>query len=84
MQRSNGTSRVYRGSVTDDGYAHSTGTASLYFWHQTAVGGSDTIGLTAPTGQTYTVAAVEVLFSGGGTDATVTLQPAQANVTIHP
>lgn len=61
-----GASRTYRGTVTEDGYARPTAViATHYYWHQTAASGTNTIGLTAPTGQTYTTGGVEVLFAGG-------------------
>jgi hypothetical protein len=63
-----GSSRTYNttsATPTEDAYGFVTGASTNYFWHQTAVAGSNTIGLTAPTGQTFTTFAVEVLFSGG-------------------
>lgn len=62
-----GASRTYRGTTTEDGYMFASGRATAYFWHQTAAAGANTIGLSAPVGQTYTIVGVEVLKSGGGT-----------------
>ena len=62
-----GASRAYIGTVTEDNYSYKSGYGCYYFWHQDASGGSDTIGLTAPTGQKYSMGAVEVLFSTGST-----------------
>jgi hypothetical protein len=68
-----GASRAYLGTVAEDSYVRNATAATFYFWHQTAVGPtSDTIGLSTPGGQRYTVLAVEVLAPAA---AAVTPQP---------
>lgn len=76
-----GSGRTYRGTTTEDGYQFKSGVATAYFWHQTASSGSNTIGLTAPAGQTFTVAGVEVLgpaAAGGATANPVYVAPSKA------
>jgi hypothetical protein len=61
-----GTSRTYRSSATEQTYHTLTGAYTVYAFHQAAAtAGSQTYGLTAPTGQTPTLAAIEIQASGG-------------------
>lgn len=80
-----GTSRAYRGTVTEDAYSRDTaGTlATFYFWYQAAAtAGSQTIGLTVPIGQTYSMLAMEIQdASGGSTKALAGTLPAAASAT---
>lgn len=58
-----GSSRAYLSSGVEQGYVRdaSGARASLYFWRQAAAtAGSQTIGLSAPTGQTYSMLAIEI------------------------
>lgn len=61
-----GTSRTYRSSATETAYHQSTGQHTVYAAYQAAASaGSQTYGLTLPTGQTYTLASIEIQDSGG-------------------
>lgn len=61
-----GATRAYRSSATDSGYHFLTGSQTVYGAYQSAASaGSQTYGLTAPTGQSFTMAAIEVQASGG-------------------
>lgn len=66
------TGRVYdttSGSPVEDGLHDKSGTGSYvgyYAYQNTASPGSQTVGLTAPGGQTWSLLAVEVLDAGGG------------------
>lgn len=62
-----GTTRTYRSSATEQSYHNAgIGTAyAVYFAHQSAgAAGSQIYGLTAPTGQTPSLAAIEIQDSG--------------------
>jgi hypothetical protein len=60
-----GTSRTYRSSATETGYHFLTGFFTVYNAYQAAASaGSQTYGLTAPTGQTWNLAAIEIQASG--------------------
>ena len=61
-----GTTRTYRSSATEVAYHWVSGQYTVYAAYQAAASaGSQTYGLTAPAGQTYTLAAVEIQDSGG-------------------
>jgi hypothetical protein len=55
-----GTSRTYRSSAVETGYHTVSLQDTVYCAYQGASAGSQTYGLTAPTGQTYTLASVEI------------------------
>lgn len=58
-------SRAYRSSATETAYHRVTGQDTAYAAYQAAASaGSQTYGLTAPVGQTYTMAAIEIQDSG--------------------
>lgn len=68
-----GTSRAYRSSATEDNYDFNGSAYTAYYAYQTAASaGSQTIGLTAPTGQTWNLLGVEIQDSGGGSLAAPT------------
>jgi hypothetical protein len=68
-----GTTRTYRSSATEVAYHRVTGQHTLYTAYQQAVAaGSQTVGLTAPVGQTYTIAAIEIQVTGGAAAAVLT------------
>jgi hypothetical protein len=59
--------RTYRSSATEQGYHTLAGQWTHYSAYQAAASaGSQTYGLTAQTGQTYTMAAIEIQDAGGG------------------
>jgi hypothetical protein len=65
-----GTTRTYRSSATETAYHRVTGQDTVYAAYQAAASaGSQTYGLTAPAGQSYTMGAVEIQDSGGGAPA---------------
>jgi len=63
------TGRAYRSSANEDGlHDKSTGNYVAYFFYQTAAAsGSQTIGLTAPTGETWSMLGIEIQDAGGVT-----------------
>lgn len=77
-----GASRAWDLSATEDGYQFSSGNNTSYAGHCTLTGASQSVGLSAPTtGVTGSIAAIEILKSAGGTNATVTFPQ---SVSIHP
>jgi hypothetical protein len=61
----NGTTRTYRSSAVETIYHFVTGLDTVYCAYQAAAAaGSQTYGLTAPVGQTFTMAAIEIQDSG--------------------
>jgi hypothetical protein len=63
-----GTTRTYRSSATEQAYHTSATNYTAYAFHQAAAAaGSQTYGLTAPTGQNPSLAAIEVQASGAAT-----------------
>lgn len=72
-------SRAWLASATEDLYARSAGDSSQLFGHADLTGASTTLGLSAPTGNGYSIGAIEILKSAGGTDGTAT--PAVIAVT---
>jgi len=60
----NGSGRAYRGTVTEEGYEFASVAATLEWWIQTSTSGANNIGLTAPSGQIFTILAIEVLMAG--------------------
>lgn len=84
-----GASRTYRtvnsitptaGGAGEVGYARdgTRGTAYGAYWSDAGAAGSKTVGLTAPTGQLYTVTAIEILGTGSGA---ATPTPASVSAT---
>lgn len=64
-QAIDGTSRTYRSSATETAYHRLVGQWTHYTARQAAASaGSQTYGLTAPIGQTYTMVAIEIQDSG--------------------
>jgi hypothetical protein len=62
--------RTYRSSATETAYKTLTGNYTAETaWQSAVTAGSQTYGLTAPTGQTYTMVAIELQDSGGGAPA---------------
>jgi hypothetical protein len=55
---------TYTGGATQDGYQYQSGAYTAYYAYQTASAGAATIGMTAPTGQTYTIMGLEIQVSG--------------------
>lgn len=63
-------SKVYRSSATQTAFHWVSGQDTLYTAYQAAASaGAQTYGLTAPTGQTSNLAAIEIQDSGGGAAA---------------
>lgn len=61
-----GTTRTYRSSAVETAYHTVANQHTVYAAYQAAAAaGSQTYGLTAPVGQTYTMAAIEIQDSGG-------------------
>lgn len=55
---------TYTGGATQDGTHVVAGAYSAYYSYQTVSAGLVTLGMTAPTGQTYSVLAIEIQVSG--------------------
>lgn len=55
---------TYNGGATQDGIHALSGIYSAYYAYQTVSAGPVTFGMTAPTGQTYTMLAIEIQVSG--------------------
>jgi hypothetical protein len=55
---------TYTGTATQDGYVGVSGEYTAYAAYQTASAGATTIGMTAPTGQIYTLLGIEIQVSG--------------------
>jgi hypothetical protein len=77
------------GAGTEGAFSFDTGLATFYSarWTDAGAAGSKTTGLSAPTGQKYTIIAIEILPSAGGTDVNVTDAPSgvrsgQSDVTV--
>jgi len=68
-----GASRAWRSGATDKGYFRNAAAYTVYSGAviDSSTAGAKTEGLTAPTGQKYSIAAVEVLAGGGGGSAPV-------------
>lgn len=65
-----GTTRTYRSSATETAYHRVTGQYTGYAAYQDAASaGAQTYGLTAPAGQSYTTAAIEIQASGAAPPA---------------
>jgi hypothetical protein len=63
------TSRAYRGSPTEEGIHDKSGTGSYvmeYAYQAAATAGAQTYGLTAPTGEKYSLLAIEIQDTSGG------------------
>jgi hypothetical protein len=58
-------------AATSDASYQNASTYGLYVGHHTDAGaaGSKTVGLTAPTGQTFSIAAIEILAAGGSSQS---------------
>lgn len=65
-------------------YARDASRATFYAarWNDAGTAGSKTTGLSAPSGQRYSIIAVEVQGTAGGTGATVTPSTVAATVTV--
>lgn len=59
-----GASRSYRSSATETAYHFSSGHTSYGAYQQAATAGTQTFGLSLPTGQKYTMAGIEIQPSG--------------------
>jgi hypothetical protein len=78
----NGATRAYitsSATPSEEGYLFVSNTATFYWaWQLAATAGSQTFGLTAPTGQAWSIIGIEIQFSstgggtGGGTVVTTT------------
>ncbi|HEX2551640.1 MAG TPA: hypothetical protein VHK64_08605 [Nocardioidaceae bacterium] len=69
VQSVNPSTRAYLNSATEDGLddAHvSADGVAYYAWQSNASAGSTTFGLSAPTGQQYVIAGIEILDASGG------------------
>jgi hypothetical protein len=60
-----GTVRTYRSSATETGFHGIAGNTTYTAYQSAATAGAQTYGLTAPAGQSFTMASVEVQASGG-------------------
>lgn len=75
------TGKTYRSSATETASHFVTGLFSLYTAYQSAASaGAQTYGLTAPTGQTFTMASIELQDAG----AAVTLPPDYMMAPLRP
>jgi hypothetical protein len=58
----NPSSRAYRSGATEDGLQYTAGIIAVYYaWQRASVNGAQSIGLTAPGGQTWSMVGVELL-----------------------
>lgn len=58
----NPSSRAYRSGATEDGLQYTAGIIAVYYaWQRASVNGAQTIGLSAPGGQTWSMVGVELL-----------------------
>jgi hypothetical protein len=56
-----GASRAYSSSATEEGYDFQSGVYTGYWAYQSAASaGAQTVGLTAPTGQAWAIAGIEI------------------------
>jgi hypothetical protein len=75
--------RTYRSSATEQGYHTATGLWTHYSAYQSAASaGAQTYGMTAPTGQTYTMASIEIQDSGGAAPTTLVRPRAMSRAPI--
>jgi hypothetical protein len=75
--------RTYRSSATEQGYHTATGLWTHYSAYQSAASaGAQTYGMTAPTGQTYTMASIEIQDSGGAAPTTLVRPRAMSRVPM--
>jgi hypothetical protein len=66
-----GTTRTYRSSASEVSYHRAVGQYTIYNAYQAAAtAGSQTYGLSAPVGQTFTMVGLEIQSSGGAAAAT--------------
>lgn len=78
----NGSGRAWRSSATEEGYDFQSGIYTAYYARQAAASaGNQDCGLTAPTGQTWTIAGLEIQHAGA-TNATPTPSTVSRAVTI--